>query len=68
MMRTLTPKERTKLEDRIRKIEAESLQLDHLADQASAELDRIVDQSHRNTKKIDAILDRLAEDDLMRGK
>ena len=67
-MRTLTPKERLRLEARIRKLDAEGVQLDHLADQTSAELDRIVEQAHRNTKKIEAILDRLAEDDLMRGK
>ena len=67
-MRTLTPKERAKIDARIRRLEQVSKDLDQRADDVSAELDRVVVQHQRTIKKIETLLDRLAEDDLARGK
>jgi chaperonin cofactor prefoldin len=67
-MRTLTPKERSKIETRISRLEQVVADLDKMADDVSAELDRIVDQSHHCFERIEKLLDRLAEDDLARGK
>jgi chromosome segregation ATPase len=67
-MRTLTPKERSKIEARIRRLEQVSTTLDKMADDVSAELDKIVEQSQHCSERIEKLVDRLAEDDLARGK
>ena len=65
---TLSPNERRKIEARIRRLEQLGITLDKMADDVSAELDRIVAQHQRCTDKIEKLVDRLAEDDLARGK
>jgi len=67
-MRTLTPKERAKIEARIRRLEKVSTTLDKMADDISAELDRVVEQHQHCSERIEKLVDRLAEDDLARGK
>jgi hypothetical protein len=65
-LRKLPPKERLLIENRIKKMQQEAIDLGKNADEAQALADILSDKELRLTKRIERLQDRIVEDDLAR--